>query len=67
MDTRNVLDLLTTGEAARLLDRSSDTVRSYERHGKLRAIKTPRGVRLFELAEVLAFKADRESKQAIRD
>lgn len=43
---------LTTSEAAKVLDRSADTVRLYERIGKLPAQKTKRGQRLFSVEDV---------------
>jgi excisionase family DNA binding protein len=43
---------LTTSEAAKVLDRSADTVRLYERTGKLPAQKTKRGQRLFSVEDV---------------
>jgi excisionase family DNA binding protein len=43
---------LTTSEAAKVLDRSADTVRVYERTGKLPAQKTKRGQRLFKASDV---------------
>ena len=64
MEAKDAMNFLTTSEAARLLDRSADSVRSYERRGLLRAIKTSRGLRLFELVDILAFKTDGENKQA---
>jgi len=58
--------LLTCGEAAKLLDRSPESVRSYEREGKLPAFKTARGFRLFREADVVEFrrKRDRKSEDA---
>jgi excisionase family DNA binding protein len=50
--------LLTTSDAARRLNRSVDSVRGYEREGKLAAQKTRSGQRLFKLADV-----DRLAKQ----
>ncbi len=44
--------LLTTSDAAKLLNRSVDRVRSYEREGKLPAQKTRSGQRLFKLSDV---------------
>ena len=45
---------LLTSQVARLLDRSAETVRLMERQGRLPAIKTEKGVRLFALADVEA-------------
>jgi len=48
-------ELLTTADAARLLNRSVDRVRDYEREGKLPAQKTRSGQRLFKLSDVEHF------------
>jgi excisionase family DNA binding protein len=45
-------ELLTTADAARILNRSVDRVRDYEREGKLAAIKTRSGQRLFKSSDV---------------
>ena len=45
---------LTVKDAAKILDRSGEAVRGYERQGKLRALKTRGGTRLFKLADVAA-------------
>jgi DNA-binding transcriptional MerR regulator len=44
--------LLMTSDAARLLGRSAESVRVYERSGKLPAIKTTKGRRLFKESDV---------------
>lgn len=44
--------LLTTSDAAKVLERSADRVRGYEREGKLLALKTVSGQRLFRLKDV---------------
>jgi excisionase family DNA binding protein len=46
------MDLLTTGEAARLLDLSPDSVRRFEREGLLSAIRVGKGQRLFTKSEI---------------
>jgi DNA-binding transcriptional MerR regulator len=51
-------DYILTGEAAELLDRSSECVRGYEKSGKLPALKTSHGVRLFSRGDVLALRAE---------
>jgi DNA-binding transcriptional MerR regulator len=43
---------LTTGDAAKILDRSTASVILYERTGKLPAIKTANGRRLFRESDV---------------
>jgi DNA-binding transcriptional MerR regulator len=47
-------DLLTTAGAAKILDRTPDTVRLWERMGKLHAIRTVSGQRLFRRGDVEA-------------
>jgi excisionase family DNA binding protein len=46
-------DALLTSEAARILRVSAETVRLWERSGRLPAQKTGRGVRLFDRRDVL--------------
>lgn len=43
---------LTTGDVAKILNRSTDRVRQLERHGKLPAQKTRSGQRLFKVSDV---------------
>jgi excisionase family DNA binding protein len=50
--------LLQTSEVARLLDVSADTVRVWERLGRLHAVRVGRGMRLFDVSEVFAFADD---------
>jgi excisionase family DNA binding protein len=52
-------DLMTTGEAARLLDLSPDGVRWIEREGRLPAQRTTNGQRLFRRGDVEALAAER--------
>ena len=49
---RMKLRVLTTGEAAHILERSSEQVRRYERTGLLPALRTQRGYRLFLTEDV---------------
>jgi excisionase family DNA binding protein len=51
---------LLTNEAARILNVTPETIRHWERNGRLPAVKTERGVRLFDRRDVLALKARRE-------
>jgi DNA-binding transcriptional MerR regulator len=53
---------LLTGQVARRLNRSPETVRLLERQGRLRAIKTETGVRLFDADDV-----EREAQRRERD
>lgn len=46
------MELLTTSDAAKLLGRSPDRVRGYEREGKLPAQRTRGGQRLFRADDV---------------
>lgn len=48
------MELLTTSDAARVLGRAADTVRFYERTGRLKAQRTPGGQRLFKVKDVRA-------------
>ena len=50
-------DFLTVGEVASELGVSADTVRWWERTGRLAAARTRTGVRLFERRDVDAFAA----------
>jgi excisionase family DNA binding protein len=51
-------EILTTGDSARRLNLSADRVRQLEREGKLPALKTRSGQRLFKASDV-----DRLAKQ----
>ena len=46
------LDLILTTEAAQIAHVASETIRLWERTGRLAAIKTSGGVRLFDRADV---------------
>lgn len=54
MKTQNVKqpDFLTNGEAARALGVSISTLYNYERMGKIPALRTARGLRLYLLCDV---------------
>lgn len=45
-------DFLTTSDTARILNRAAATVLYYERMGRLKAIRTQNGIRLFERTDV---------------
>jgi DNA-binding transcriptional MerR regulator len=45
-------EVMTTGAASRLLERSESTVRKYEREGLLQAIRSNTNIRLFKRADV---------------
>lgn len=57
-----LMSLISTQDAARILNVSSETVRNLERRGLLSAIKTPRGIRIFDRSDVekLAVKRARD-------
>ena len=55
---------LFTSDVARLLRMSEGAVRLLERTGKLPAVRTPRGVRLFDPGVVAQFVRDREARRA---
>jgi len=55
---------LLTGQVARILDISPESVRLWERSGRLPALKTEKGVRLFDRRDVEAFKREREARRA---
>ena len=52
MNLQTRIDLVLSGEAARILNVSVDTVRLWERLGRLPALKTATGVRLFDRRDV---------------
>ena len=54
--------LLTATDASRILNRSAVAVRGYEKDGKLPAVRTASGVRLFKKSDVEAFAARLQSK-----
>jgi DNA-binding transcriptional MerR regulator len=55
-------DLLLTGDVARLLDVSAETVRFWHRIGRLSALQTERGVRLFHRCDVERLAREREAR-----
>ena len=57
-------DLLTTGEAARILEVSESTIRLWDRNGRLSARRTARGQRVFDATVVQALV---EARQAAAD
>jgi len=58
---------LTVGEAARALGLSPDSIRLYEREGKLAAVKTSGGMRLFDPRDVEALRQSREALRAPKE
>jgi excisionase family DNA binding protein len=53
---------LTTGEAAKVANRSAEAIRQYERAGKLKAWRTQRGLRLFRASDVQKLAAELSRK-----
>ncbi len=56
-------DLMTTSEAARVLDLSPDAVRWLEREGRLPAQRTTNGYRLFRRRDVEQYAAIRAARK----
>jgi excisionase family DNA binding protein len=56
---------LTVTQAARILELSAESVRSYEKKGLLPALKTGKGMRLFRKQDVENFRSD--SKRAKKE
>jgi excisionase family DNA binding protein len=53
--------LLLTSEVAQILQVSEATVRLWEQHGRLSAVKTERGVRIFNRCDVERLARERRS------
>ena len=56
-------DYLTTSDTARILNRAGATVLYYERTGRLKAIRTQGGMRLFERSDVERLALQLQSKK----
>jgi DNA-binding transcriptional MerR regulator len=54
---------VTVCEAARILNRSAESVRAYERKGILPAVKTSRGMRLFREGDVRELAVKQSAKE----
>ena len=54
---------ITVSEAGRIINKSAETVRAYERAGRLPAIKTARGMRLFRESDVRALARQQNEKK----
>ncbi len=59
----DIHDLLSTADAARILGVVPATVRQLERNGRLPAIRTAGGIRLFRRADVERFARERALRQ----
>ena len=55
--------LLTTSGAARILKKSPDRVRDLESCGRLRALRTENGQRIFRLEDVVALAREMECQK----
>ena len=55
---------MMTQDVARILGKSPETVRFYERNGKLPAVRTVGGRRLFRKVDVLRFAETHPAKEA---
>ncbi len=60
------MNWLTVGDVSRRLGIGPDAVRERERRGKLRAIRTAGGVRLFRESDVLNLMAEHEKVHAAK-
>ncbi len=60
-------DLLTVGDAARVLDLTSRSVQDLENRGRLPAIRTARGLRLFKRSDVDQLAEERAAKRRRRE
>jgi excisionase family DNA binding protein len=58
-------DLLTVFTVAQILNRSPSTVRKYEAEGKLKALRTSAGARLFRRCDVQRFIEKNRAQNAI--
>lgn len=56
--------LMLTGDVSRALDVSPEMVRYLERTGRLTAVRTGRGTRVFDRAQVEQFAREREGRKA---
>jgi DNA-binding transcriptional MerR regulator len=55
-------EYMATNDAAKALDRAKDTVLYYERTGRLKAIRTEGGIRLFLRSDVERLAAELKAK-----
>lgn len=66
-NTSQSSDFLLTNDAARRLNVSPQTIRVWERAGRLPAVKTERGTRLFDRRDVEQLAREREERPAAGD
>lgn len=62
-----VSDLLTVGDAAKVAGVAAETIRLWERLGKLPAMRTASGLRLFNRADVEQFARRRAARLDARE
>ena len=65
MEQTEVAVPLLTSEVAQILHVSAVTVRLWERQGRLSALKTGRGLRLFDRRDVERLARERETRAAL--
>ena len=66
MSTHRTIDPVLTTEAAHILKVSPETIRHWERIGILPAVKTERGVRLFDRRDVERLARERGGPEVSR-
>ena len=66
MSTHRTIDPVLTTEAAHILKVSPETIRHWERIGILPAVKTERGVRLFDRRDVERLARERGGPEVAR-
>ena len=54
---------ITVSEAGRMMNKSAESIRAYERAGKLPAIKTASGMRLFRESDSRALTREQSTKK----
>ena len=63
-DSSEINEILSTSTAARELNVAAQTVRLWERTGKLPAVKTTDGRRLFSRSDIEKLKRERAAREA---
>ena len=58
-----MVDPILTGESARILEVSERVVRRYADEGRLRTIRTSRGIRVYERSDVERLARDRAERR----
>lgn len=66
-DTQRIAEAVPIGEAARLLGVTVETVRRWERAGRIQAQRTPGGQRRFPVSEVERLRGTTEADPAIAE